>query len=174
MGNSPQERGPWDDVSADEPTVELDVLQETSSIEDARVLRRDSHGLVPSPIPQAWILQGTPTARSKRLAVSTDQLAAAWMWDCTAGRFNWFYDDDEVVHVLEGSVIIEDAAGVQQRLQAGGTFVFPAGSWYQWTVPDYVRRIAFTHPPLSRELRLIRGILNRLTAPFRRKAAVRP
>jgi len=171
MEESPQERGRVTDVSSDDPTVELDVLEQTSSIEDTRALRRDTHGLVPSPIPQAWILEGSPTARSKRLAVSTDQLAAAWMWDCTAGRFNWFYDDDEVVHVLEGSVTVKDAAGVQRRLQAGDTFLFPAGSWYQWTVPDYVRRIAFLHPPLSRELRIIRAILKRLTAPFRRKPA---
>lgn len=174
MGNSPQELGSVSDASPEEPTVELDALEQTSSIEDARALRRDTHGLVPSPIPQAWILEGHPTARSKRLAVSTDQLATTWMWDCTAGRFNWFYDDDEVVHVLEGSVLIEDAAGMQKRLQAGDTFLFPAGSWYQWTVPDYVRRIAFLHPPLSQELRIIRGILKRLTAPFRRKPAAAP
>lgn len=174
MGKSPQERGAVTDVSPDDPTVELDVLEQTSSIEDARALRQDRHGLVPSPIPKAWILEGNPTARSKRLAVSTDQLAATWMWDCTAGRFNWFYDDDETVHVLEGSAMVQDATGVQRRLQAGDTYVFPAGSWYQWTVPDYVRRIAFLHPPLSRELRIIRGILKRLTAPFRRKPAAAP
>lgn len=176
MGKSPQERGSVTEGSAEDPTVELDVLEQTSSIEDARALRRDrdTHGLVPSPIPKAWVLEGNPTARSKRLAVSTDQLAAAWMWDCTAGRFNWFYDDDETVHVLEGFVLVEDAAGVQQKLQAGDTFLFPAGSWYQWTVRDYVRRIAFTHPPLSRELRIIRGILRRLTAPFRRKPVAPP
>lgn len=174
MGKSPQERGPVTDVSPDDPTVELDVLEQTSSIEDARELRHDRHRLVPSPIPKAWILEGNPAARSMRLAVSTDQLAATWMWDCTAGRFNWFYDDDETVHVLEGSALVQDAAGVQRRLQAGDTYVFPAGSWYQWTVPDYVRRIAFLHPPLSRELRIIRGILKRLTAPFRHKPAAAP
>jgi uncharacterized protein len=153
----------------DEPTVEIDILEQTISIEGAQQLRHDAHGLVPAPIPRAWILEGSPAARSKRLAVSTDQLAAVWMWDCTAGRFNWYYDDDEIVHVLEGSVVIEDAAGAQQRLEAGDTFVFPAGSTYQWTVSNYVRRIAFLHPPLSRELRIIRGIFKRLTAPFRRK-----
>lgn len=168
MGKSPHQRGPVTDGSADDPTVELDVLEQTSSIEDARVLRRDSHGLAPSPIPQDWILEGNPAARSKRLAVSTDQLATTWMWDCTAGRFDWFYDDDEFIHVLEGSAVIEDAAGVQQRLQAGDTFLFPAGSHYEWKVANYVRRIGFLHPPLSRELKIIRGILRRLKAPFQR------
>lgn len=169
MGRSPQEGGATGQLTADDPTVELDMLEQTISIEGAQELRHDAHGLLPATIPRAWILEGNPVARSKRLAVGSDQLATTWMWDCTAGRFNWIYDDDEVIHVLEGSVIVQDAGGVPQRLQAGDTFLFPAGSRYQWTVPNYVRRIAFSHPPLSRELRIIRGLLSRLTAPFRRK-----
>ena len=171
MGKSPQERGAANDISADDPTVELDILEQTISIEGAEVLRHDAHGLVPESIPQAWILEGNPAARSKRLAGSSDQLATTSMWDCSAGRFNWFYEDDEVAHVLEGSVVIEDAAGVRQSLQTGDTFLFPAGSRYQWTVSNYIRKVAFSYSPLSREMRIIQGILERLTAPFRRKPA---
>jgi uncharacterized protein len=157
-------------VTADDPTTELDILEQTISMEGARVLQAD-HGLTASPIPRAWILEGNPVARKKRLADSSDRLATTLMWDCTAGRFNWFYDEDEVIHVLEGSVIIEDATGARQRLQAGDTFLFPAGSQYLWTVPSYIRKIAFLYPPLSPEMKIIRGILKRLTAPFRRKPA---
>ena len=171
MGKSPREGGAARQVEADDPTVELDALEQTVSIEGARVLRHDAPGLVPAPIPRAWILEGNPVARKKHLAGSSDRLANTLMWDCTAGRFNWFYDEDEVIHVLEGSVIIEDAAGVRRRLQAGDTFLFAAGSRYQWTVSHYIRKIAFLHPPLSRGMRIIRGILKRLMSPFRRKAA---
>lgn len=171
MGKPAQRGGAVRQLAADDPTVEVDTLEQTISIEGARALRLDAHGLVPAPIPQAWILEGDPVARKKQLAASSDRLAITMMWDCTAGRFNWFYDDDEVIHVLEGSVIIEDAAGVRQRLQAGDTFLFPAGSRYHWTVPSYIRKIAFLYPPLSREMRIIRGVLRRLTAPFRRKPA---
>lgn len=155
----------------DDPTMELDVLEDTSSFEDAQELRRDAHDLIPAPIPQGWILEGSPVARQKHLAGSSDQLATTLMWDCTAGRFNWLYDTDEVIHVLEGSVLIEDVAGVRRRLQAGDTFLFPAGSRYHWTVPDYIRKVAFLHSPLSREMRIIKGIIGRLTGPFRRKPA---
>jgi uncharacterized protein len=169
VGKSPQqEGGSAHRDMADDPTVELDVLEQTISIEGARALRHDSHGLRAAPIPRPWILEGSPVARDKRLAGSADGLATAIMWDCTAGRFNWFYDGDEIAHVLEGSVIIEDAAGMRQGLQAGDTFLFAAGSRYQWTVPGYVRKIAFLHAPLPRELRLANGILERLKAPFRR------
>ncbi len=171
MEKSPHEGGAARELAADDPTVELDMLEQTISIEGARVLRHDAHGLVPAPIPQSWILEGNPVARNKLLAGSSDQLASTYMWDCTAGRFNWFYDRDEVIHVLEGSVVIEDAAGVRRRLQAGETYLFPAGSRYHWTVTGYIRKIAFLHSPLSREMQVVRGILRRLTVPFRRKAA---
>lgn len=170
MGRSPQE-GSTARHAADDATSELDILEQTISIEGARALRHDAHGLGPAPIPRAWILEGSPVARKKRLAGSSDQLASTYMWDCTAGRFNWFYDTDEVIHVLEGSVIVEDTAGVRRRLQAGDTFLFAAGSRYHWTVPDYIRKVAFLHSPLSREMRIIRGVLRRLAAPFRRKPA---
>jgi uncharacterized cupin superfamily protein len=169
VGQSPQERGAARVVTADDPTVELDVLEQTISMEGIRVARQDVPGLVASPIPRAWILEGNPVARKKHLASSSDRLASTFMWDCTAGRFNWFYDADEVIHVLEGTAVIESAAGTRQRLQAGDTFLCAAGSQYLWTVSSYVRKIAFLYPPLSSEMRIIRGILKRLTAPFRRK-----
>lgn len=171
MGQSPQESGAARQITADDPTAELDVLEETLSMEGARITRADAYGLTASPIPRAWILEGNPVARKKHLAGSSDRLANTFMWDCTAGRFNWFYDADEVIHVLEGSVVIEDSAGVRRRLQAGDTFLCPAGSRYLWTVSNYIRKIAFLYPPLPPEMRIIRGVLKRLTAPFRRKPA---
>jgi uncharacterized protein len=171
VGISPRERGDARQVTADDSTTDLDPLEQTISIEGARILRHDAHGLAAARIPETWILEGNPVARSKRLAGSTDQLASTFMRDCTAGSFNWYYDADEVIHVLEGSVIIEDATGVRQRLQAGDTFLFPAGSRYHWTVPGYIRTIGFLHAPLSREMRIIRDVLERLKAPFRRKRA---
>jgi uncharacterized cupin superfamily protein len=166
VGKSPHDAGARE-LTADDPTVELDILEQTISIEGARALRHDAHGLLPAPIPRAWILEGNPSARNKRLAGSSDDRATAFMWDCTAGRFSWLYAEDEIAHVLEGAVVIEDAAGARQALQAGDTFLFPAGSTYRWTVPRYVRKIAFVHSPLSRPMRLVRAMLDPLTAPFR-------
>lgn len=169
MGKSPQEDGDTSQLMADDPTVELDMLEQTISIEGARQLRHDAHGLVSAPIPRAWILEGNPVAREKWLTGGSGQLPGTIMWDCTAGRFNWLYTAEEVTHVLEGSVLIEDAAGVRRRLESGDTFLFPAGSRYQWDVPNYVRKIAFSYAPPSRETRIIKGILECLTAPFRRR-----
>jgi uncharacterized cupin superfamily protein len=169
MGKSPQERAAAHQLAADDPTIEIDVLEQTISMDGARALRHDALGLTDAPIPADWILEGNPLARSRRLAGTEDQQAEAFMWDFTAGRFNWVYAEDEITHVLEGSVIIEDASGVRKTLQAGDTFVFPAGSRHQWTVPGYVRKIAFLRRPLPPELRLVTRLLERATAPFRRK-----
>ncbi len=145
------------------------MLEQTISIEGARELRLDALGLAAAPIPRAWIREGNPVARDKHLAGGSGRLPSTIMWDCTAGRFDWFYEAEEVAHVLEGCVIIEDAAGVRHRLQTGDTFLFPTGSRYLWTVPNYVRKIAFSYSPLSRQIRFINGLFGRLTAPFRRQ-----
>ena len=39
--------------------------------------------------------------------------------DCTAGLFNWHYDIDETVYVLEGSVGASTTIGVEHRLGPG-------------------------------------------------------
>ena len=72
------------------------------------------------------------------------------MWDCTAGRFNWYYDGDETIYVIEGSVTVTDRGGVTRSLNAGDTAFFPAGSSAEWTVNKYVRKIAFLRQPLER------------------------
>jgi uncharacterized protein len=169
LGKVPQQGDAVHELTADDPTVELEMLEQTISIDGARELRFDAHGLTPSPIRRAWIIEGNPVARDRRLVGSSGQLPSTIMWDCTAGRFDWFYQDEEVAHVLEGLVIIEDTTGARKMLHAGDTFLFPAGSRYQWTVPNYVRKIAFSYSPQSRPMRIINGIIGRLAAPFRRR-----
>ena len=155
------------------PTVELRILQQAASAADVEVTRENPYGLSPDPIPPEWIREGTPTARRKLLVGSSDHLASTHMWDCTAGRFDWHYEgDDEVIYVVEGSIVVEDTAGVRRRLEAGDTFLFPAGSTFHWTVPHYIRKIAFMRAPLSRKMRLAKQLFNFLT--FRRMRGVKP
>jgi uncharacterized cupin superfamily protein len=149
-------------------TPELRSPQQSAS-QDIRATPDNPYGLQPDPIPRDWILEGNPTARRKLLVGSSDNMASTHMWDCTAGQFNWFYGSDEVIYVLEGSVVVEDTAGVQRRLEPGDTFLFPAGSRFHWTVPHYIRKLAFLHAPLSRKIRLLKGIYGFLQSPFKRK-----
>jgi uncharacterized protein len=102
----------------------------------------------PSPIVPAWVIEGTPIARNFVLSRSDDATATPLLWDCTAGVFNWHYDIDETVFVLEGSVTVIDDDGVEHRLGPGDHALFRAGSHAVWRVEDYVRKVAFCRNPL--------------------------
>src|SRR6202041_2642058 len=103
--------------------------------------------LVPNHIQSSWILEGEPLARLELLSSSADGTASTYFWDCTAGRFNWFYSFDETLHILEGAVTLKFPTGASQRVVAGDTIFFPAGSSAEWTVDNYVRKLAFCRTP---------------------------
>lgn len=128
-----------------------------------------------APLPSGCVISGHPRARNRMLSGSTDGLAATFLWDCTAGRFRWFYDVDETIYLLTGAVTIADASGTRHHLKAGDTFFFPAGTHFEWFVDSYVRKIAFLHSPLSRRILLLRRLhraLGRLM-PIRLRRAQR-
>jgi hypothetical protein len=109
-----------------------------------------------------WILEGNPVARNQFLFKSADGTATTWLWDCTAGKFNWFYDIDETVYLIEGSVIIKDHAGGISHVNAGETIFFPAGSSAEWTVPNYVRKFAILRAPLPRQVQFAKRVYHSL------------
>ena len=103
--------------------------------------------LDPAPINASWILEGNPQARNRVLFKSFDGTAWTMVWECTAGRFNWFYTCDETVHVLEGSVTLTTPTG-SVTIEAGNTVFFPAGSWATWQIDNYIRKVAFLRQTL--------------------------
>lgn len=110
----------------------------------------DHMTLKEAPINREWISEGKPIARNALLSRSEDQSAFTLIWDCTAGVFNWHYDIDETVYILEGAVEVTDETGATRRLEAGGAAFFPAGSRAKWRVENYVRKVAFCRKPLSK------------------------
>jgi uncharacterized cupin superfamily protein len=116
----------------------------------------------PSPINPAWILEGTPVARNALLSFSPDGSASTLFWDCTAGRFNWYYTADETVCVLEGGVTIKEPSGTIHRLGAGDTIYFPAGTHAEWIVDHYIRKVAFCRTPLPGPVDFAKRVLRRL------------
>jgi len=122
---------------------------------------------VPNPIQAAWILDGSPVARAELLSSSADGTASTYFWDCTAGRFNWFYSFDETFHILEGDVTLKYPSGVSRRVGTGDTVFFPAGSSAEWTVDRYVRKLAFCRTPLPGYLIRARQVVRRLKRAIR-------
>ncbi|WP_067337062.1 cupin domain-containing protein [Stappia indica] len=123
--------------------------------------------LMPAPINPDWVLEGAPQARAVQLASGQDRNANMSVWDCTDGRFNWYFGCDEAVYILEGSVTVTGPDGEVRKLTAGDTAYFPAFTWFEWQVHGYVRKVAFCHdvvPPLARLPLRIYARLSRIKA----------
>ena len=109
--------------------------------------------LTSNPIRRDWILDGQPQAAAAEIAHTHDGSTRVYVWRTTAGRFNWFYDFDEVVSVLDGEMYLVDGANArpdqpERRLGPGDVAFFPMGSSVTWRVPDHVRKIATVRNPL--------------------------
>jgi uncharacterized protein len=153
--------------------LDTTVLQSCPTLDQGEA-RANPYALDPSPIPDEWILEGTPEARGKMLSCSSDEMAFTVMWDCTEGCFNWFYDIDETVCIMEGTVTVRDVAGYSSTLTPGDTFFFPAGTQFHWTVIGSVRKVAFIHIPMSRKLRLARRLYQSLKTLLRPRRKATP
>jgi uncharacterized protein len=107
--------------------------------------------LEPAPISPDWVLAGRPEARSKMLVKSHDRTSSITVWECTAGRFNWHYSEEETVVVISGEVFITTEKGEERRLGQGDMGFFPAGSSCTWRINDRVKKVAILRkdlPPL--------------------------
>jgi uncharacterized protein len=98
--------------------------------------------LEPSPITPGHVLDGQPVARSTQLTASDCGGVTTHLWDCTAGRFHWYFGVDEVVHILDGEVHVTGDDGTTHVLRAGDVGHFPLHSHSIWHVPEYVRKFA--------------------------------
>jgi uncharacterized cupin superfamily protein len=99
--------------------------------------------LKPSPIKPSWIIEGNPEARSHKLSASADGAAATLIWACTEGKFNWYYDFDETIIILEGSVVLESEGMPPKRYGVGEVIFFRSGAHVKWHVEGYVKKVAF-------------------------------
>ena len=99
--------------------------------------------LEPSPIEPSWIIDGNPEARSHRLSVSADGAATTVIWSCTEGKFNWYYDVDETIMILEGSIVLESERMPPKRYGVGDVIFFRRGAHAKWHVEGYVKKVAF-------------------------------
>jgi uncharacterized cupin superfamily protein len=132
--------------------------------------------LDPAPIEAAWIIEGTPQARARELVRSADGTTVVVAWSCTAGRFNWHYRVDEMVHVISGEAFVTDENGAERRLGPGDMAFFPVGSRSLWHVPVAVRKLAVCRHalpmPLGFALRAWRRLIARANGEAQRDAVL--
>ena len=99
--------------------------------------------LTPRPIEPSWIIEGNPVAQSCVLSKSEDGLASTMVWECSEGKFNWYYDFDETILILEGSIVLESDTMKPTRYSAGDVVFFRDGAHARWHVEGRVRKLAF-------------------------------
>ncbi len=128
--------------------------------------------LQPSPINPEWILAGDPEARMAEWSRSTDGTTTTNVWDCTAGRFRWYFAVDEIVHIMDGSVTVSSADHPARTLFAGDAALFRAGTWSEWHVDEYVRKHAILRQHLSGSLLLALQFSGKVRAARRRVKAL--
>lgn len=128
--------------------------------------------LDPSPIEPSWVIEGNPEAHSRLLSTSACNTAKTVIWSCTEGKFNWYYDLDETVVILEGSIVLESEGMSPTRYGVGDVIVFRRGARAKWHVEGYVRKVAFLRLPNPFPLGIVIRVANRLKSLIARKSLV--
>ncbi len=99
--------------------------------------------LTSRPIEPSWIIGGNPVARASDLSTSSDGMASTILWECSEGKFDWYYDFDETILILEGSIVLENDTMRPTRYGAGDIIFFKHGAHARWHVERRVRKLAF-------------------------------
>ena len=107
------------------------------------------HGpLLPRPIDPSCIEEGTPVAHCTTFTESPDKRLSSGLWECTAGKFAVAFALDEIVHILDGEVIVrEEGADTAYTLRPGDAAYFPLGMVTHWNVPRFVRKFFVVRVP---------------------------
>jgi uncharacterized protein len=131
--------------------------------------------LKPAPIEPSWIIEGDPRATSCLVSSSSDGLGCTLVWHCTEGKFNWYYDFDETILILEGSIVLESDDMAPKRYGPGDVIFFRDGAHAKWHVEGQVKKLAYclkTQPyPLGLVVRAIGKLKRMFLSPEGRRGA---
>ena len=134
--------------------------------------------LSPAPIEPSWIIHGDPKASACLLSKSADRSAWTVVWECTKGRFNWHYQLDETILILEGAIVLESDILPPTRYGVGSVILFRKGAHARWYVEDYVKKLAFcrrANPlPLAFVMRVLAFLKRKLPGTTQLSGALSP
>ncbi len=94
----------------------------------------------PFEVDPSWIKEGRPNFRASEFFKSHDGKTSAGIFECDGpSTFEWHYQFDETIYVLDGGVDIE-YQDKKFSLKPGDTAVFRAGTNAVWHVPKGIRK----------------------------------
>src|SRR4051812_29247497 len=94
-------------------------------------------------IEPCWIIEGNPVSRSHIVSTSSDGTASTIIWQCSDGRFNWYYDTDETIMIREGPIVVESDGMPPKRYRPRDVIFFRDRAHPKWHVEGHVNKIAF-------------------------------
>ncbi|MBA2542479.1 MAG: DUF861 domain-containing protein [Deltaproteobacteria bacterium] len=97
-------------------------------------------------LPQHEILEGTPDARGLFTVESEDRGATAGFWSCDVGRYEFAFDYDEFIYLIEGEMTVTQGDR-QWIVRAGDTAHFPQGVTVIWEVTRRVTKYFVARAP---------------------------
>ena len=103
-----------------------------------------------------------------RTALSTSACGTTktLIWSCTEGKFNWYYDVDETIVILEGSIVLESEGMPPRRYGVGDVILFRNGAHVKWHVERHVKKIAFFRQTIPFGLGFAVRAINKLKRMF--------
>lgn len=107
------------------------------------------HGpLPPTELPAHEILDGEPNAGCLFTAKSSDERTTAGFWSCDVGRYEFFFDYDEFVYLVEGEVRVTDKNDPERSwvMQPGDTAHFENGCTAIWEVTKKMKKYFVATP----------------------------
>jgi len=127
-----------------------------------------------APIEPSWIIEGNPVSRSHVLSTSADGTSQTIIWSCTEGRFNWYYDIDETIMIMEGSIVLESDGMPPKRYGVGDVIFFRDGAHAKWHVEGHVKKIAFCRKTNPAMIGFMVRVVNKLKRMFLSPGERRP
>lgn len=106
-----------------------------------------TRSMQPIEINPTWIKAGNPTFAAAQTTVIRHPGGSltTGQWYCEGpATFEWTYEVDETIHILDGEAQIE-YQGSQLTLGAGDTAFFQQGTKATWTVPNNVYKSFVLH-----------------------------
>ena len=98
---------------------------------------------MPMPLPQDWVLEGSPDPTGAVIVRSPDGSQTSGIWSCQLGSFRYEFKKHETAHILEGEAEIQELGGESYTIRAGDVVHFPRGLATIWKVAIPIRKIFF-------------------------------
>ena len=90
------------------------------------------------------ILGGAPRHAGLHLMGNANSATQAGVWECTPGRFDYTFPDNELCKIVSGEVLLTDAQDQRRRLGPGDMLITHRGDIVNWDVRQTVRKVFLT------------------------------